>query len=113
MLLGGLLLRVDVEVGDVRAVFCSGDEAVDGDWEFGCSRLFRGGTVDDAERVFTNGFVELEVDVGVAVPFDTVGGCLLFGFTVTGVGCGDHGESGCGFFAALPCLLMGFLLFSL
>ena len=32
MLLDWLLLRVDVEVGDVRVVFCSGDEAVDGDW---------------------------------------------------------------------------------
>ena len=31
MLLGGLLLRVDVEVGDVRVFFCSCDEAVDGD----------------------------------------------------------------------------------
>lgn len=102
MLLGGLLLRVDVEVGDVEVVFCSCDEAVDGDWEFGCSRLFHGCAVDDAERVFANNFVELEVDVGVAVPFEALGGGFLFGFPVAGVGCGDHGESGCGFFAALP-----------
>ena len=92
MLLGGLLLRVDVEVGDVGVFFCSCDEAVDGDWEFGGAGLFHGGAVDDAERVFTNGFVELEVDVGVAVPVDALCGGLLFGFAVAGVCGGEHGE---------------------
>ncbi|QPB11838.1 hypothetical protein [Cutibacterium phage PAVL34] len=37
--------------------------------------------------------MELEVDVGVAVPFDTVCGGLLFGFAVAGVCRGDHGET--------------------
>ena len=93
MLLGGLLLRVNVEVGDVRVVFCSGDEAVDSDWEFGCAGLFRGCAVDDGEGVFTNNFVELEVDVGVAVPVDALCCGLLFGFAVAGVCRGDHGET--------------------
>ena len=113
MLLGGLLLRVDVEVGDVGVFFCSGDEAVDGDLEFGCAGLFHVCTVDDAECVFTDGFVELEVDVGVAVPVDTVCGGLLFGFAVAGVCCRDHGESGGGFFTPCLGLLVGFLLFGL
>lgn len=113
MLLGGLLLRVDVEVGDVRVVFCSGDEAVDGDWEFGCAGLFRGCAVDDAECVFTDGFVELEVDVGVAVPVDALGCGLLFGFAVAGVCCRDHGESGGGFFTPCLGLLVGFGLLGL
>ena len=113
MLLGWLLLRVDVEVGDVRVVFCSCDEAVDGDWEFGCAGPFRGGTVDDGEGVFTNNFVELEVDVGVAVPFDALRGGLLFGFAVAGVCGGDHGESGGGFFTPCLGLLVGFGLLGL
>ena len=95
----------------MRVVFCSGDEAVDGDWEFGCSRLADGGAVDDGEGVFTDGFVELEVDVGVAVPFDTVCCGLLFGFAVAGVCGGDHGESGGGFFTPCLGLPVGFLLF--
>lgn len=113
MLLDGLLLRVDVEVGDVRVVFRSGDEAVDGDWEFGCAGLFRGCAVDDGEGVFTDGFVELEVDVGVAVPVDTVCGGLLLSLVIAGVCCGDHGESGGGFFSAGLGLLVGFGLFGL
>ena len=108
MLLGGLLLRVDVEVGDVRVFFCSCDEAVDGDLEFGCAGLFRGCAVDDAECVFIDCFVELEVDVGVAVPFDALRGGLLFGFAVAGVCGGDHGESGGGFFTPCLGLLVGF-----
>ena len=113
MLLGGLLLRVDVEVGDVGVVFCSCDEAVDGDCEFGCAGLFRGCAVDDGEGVFTNNFVELEVDVGVAVPFDALRGGLLFGFAVAGVCCRDHGETCGGFFTPCLGLLVGFGLLGL
>ena len=83
------------------------------DREFGGSRLTDGGAVDDAEGVFVNDFVELEVDVGVAVPFDALGGGLLFGFTVAGVGCGDHGETLRCFFSTLLCLLVYLFLFGL
>ena len=84
---------------------------MDGDWEFGCSRLADGGAVDDAECVFTNNFVELEINVWVAVPVDTVCGCLLFGFAVAGVCRGDHGETLAGFFTSCLGLLVGFGLF--
>ena len=115
MLLGGLLLRVDVEVGDVRVVFCSGDEAVDGDVCLGCPGLFGGGTVGDSKGVFVGAddFVEEEVDVGVAVPFDALCGSHLFSLVIAGVCRLNHGETCGGFFTPCLGLPVGFGLFGL
>ena len=52
MLLGGLLLRVDVEVVDLRLVFGTRDLAEDFHVCLGCSGLLGGGTVGDREGVF-------------------------------------------------------------